>query len=120
MCQKRLPLFKINVILIYIKFKSVGQYFMAEFFINFTHYIDEDAPVKIRMIGETQQEDNVNVERKDSNIMALEYIISGEGILEIDGKTYYPKVGDVSLFQLLRRQLFQGHTLLSQKFQKQL
>ncbi len=68
---------------------------MAEFFINFTNYIDEDAPVKIRMIGETQQEDNVNVERVNSDIMALEYIISGEGILEINGKTYYPKVGDV-------------------------
>ena len=68
---------------------------MAEFFINFSRYIDEDSPVKIRMIGETQQEDSVNEERRDSDIMALEYIVSGEGILEIDGKTYYPKVGDV-------------------------
>lgn len=72
---------------------------MAEFFINFTNYIDEDAPVKIRMIGETQQEDNVNVERVNSDIMALEYIVSGEGILEINGKTYYPKVGDVFFLQ---------------------
>ena len=52
---------------------------MAEFFINFTRYIDEESPVKIRMIGETQQEDSVNEERKNSDIMALEYIISGEG-----------------------------------------
>ena len=72
---------------------------MAEFFINFSRYIDEDSPVKIRMIGETQQEDSVNEERRDSDIMALEYIVSGEGILEIDGKTYYPKVGDCFLLK---------------------
>lgn len=68
---------------------------MAEFFINFSHLIDEKSPVNIRVIGETQKEDSVNNERKNSEIMALEYIISGEGVLEINGKTYYPKAGDV-------------------------
>ena len=52
---------------------------MAEFFINFSHLIDEKSPVNIRVIGETQKEDSVNNERKNSDIMALEYIISGEG-----------------------------------------
>lgn len=62
---------------------------------NFTQYKRETAPVNIWMVGETYCDEGFRIERSESDLMALEFIISGEGTLEIDGQTLHPLENDV-------------------------
>lgn len=68
---------------------------MVEDFKNFTQYKRETAPVNIWMVGETYCDEGFRIERSESDLMALEFIISGEGTLEIDGQTLHPLENDV-------------------------
>lgn len=51
----------------------------------------------IEMAGITYPDSRYHIERENSWIHCLEYIIRGEGRIEMDGKIYYPKQGDVYL-----------------------
>lgn len=68
---------------------------MVEDFKNFTQYKGETAPVNIWMVGETYCDEGFQIERSDSELMALEFIISGKGTLEIEGQTLHPAENDV-------------------------
>ena len=71
---------------------------MVEDFKNFTQYKRETAPVNIWMVGETYCDEGFRIERSESDLMALEFIISGEGTLEIDGQTLHTLENDVIFF----------------------
>lgn len=68
---------------------------MIEDFKNFSSLIRDDDPVKIIMVGETYCDKSYRIKREKSDIMALEYIISGTGVLEIDGQYLMPQQEDV-------------------------
>lgn len=54
-------------------------------------FYDQALPVNVMVIGETSCRPNYHVIRPRSQIMALEYITGGSGILEINGQTYHPE-----------------------------
>ncbi|MDO4365001.1 MAG: AraC family ligand binding domain-containing protein, partial [Clostridia bacterium] len=54
-------------------------------------------PLEIRFVGETVCDEKYIIKRKHSEIMSLEYIVDGKGVLEINGQTLYPKKGDIFL-----------------------
>lgn len=58
---------------------------------------DDNIPLGISFVGETLCDEKYIIERNDSSVASLEYIVDGVGTLEINGKTYHPKKGDVFL-----------------------
>lgn len=68
---------------------------MIEDFKNFTALNDEDEPIKIEIVGETYCDKTFNIERKHSDLNALEFIIDGEGTLDIDGQHLVPSKNDI-------------------------
>lgn len=54
-------------------------------------------PLGIRFVGETICDEKYLIEREKSDIISLEYIVDGEGTLEINGQILHPKKGDVFL-----------------------
>lgn len=68
---------------------------MNEEFINFSTFLDDTLPIRVDFVGESMCDSSFYFSRKNSVIYALEYIISGSGVLKIDGKTYYPKKDDI-------------------------
>lgn len=52
-------------------------------------------PFGIRFVGETLCDEKFSVQRSNSDLAAFEYIVDGTGTLEINGKVYYPKKGDM-------------------------
>ncbi len=58
--------------------------------INFWKFYNSNLPANIMVIGKTNCDKNYHIHRENSGINALEIITSGSGILEINGKTYYP------------------------------
>lgn len=56
-----------------------------------------DAPVIIKFVGETVCDKKYEVERRCSDLSALEYIVDGCGTLEINGQVLHPKKGDIFL-----------------------
>lgn len=58
---------------------------------------DDNLPFGISFVGETLCDEKYIIERNDSTVASLEYIVDGVGTLEINGKTYHPKKGDVFL-----------------------
>ena len=68
---------------------------MNEIILNLAPYYDESLPLNIRMTGETICDDTIDVVRTKSELTALEFIDSGNGILEINGKRYEIKQNDV-------------------------
>lgn len=59
--------------------------------INFYKNYNPDYPVNIMVIGKTVCDNGYYVHREKSHIMALEYVSKGNGLLEINGKTYNTK-----------------------------
>lgn len=67
------------------------------------HYYDPNRPVNIMMAGISYCDKSYLIERADSEIMSFEYIISGGGTLEIDGRIYHPQKNDVYILPLHSR-----------------
>lgn len=63
--------------------------------INFWKFYNDTLPVNIMVIGKTKCDKDYHVSRDCSRINALEIITAGNGILEINGKTYYPNKNSV-------------------------
>ncbi len=58
--------------------------------VSFWPYYNRDLPVNVMVIGETICSDDYYVCRNQSRIMAIEYIVSGSGTLNINSKSYNP------------------------------
>lgn len=54
-------------------------------------------PFYVELAGITFPDINYNIQRENSDIYVLEYIMEGCGIVEIDGQTFFPSKGDVYL-----------------------
>lgn len=63
--------------------------------INFWKFYNDTFPVNIMVIGKTNCDKNYHISRENSGINALEIITAGSGILEVNGKTYYPNKNSV-------------------------
>ena len=64
---------------------------------SFSQFNKEGDPFGINFIGKTICDDRYYARRENSHIMSLEYIIEGEGTLEINGQILKPTTGDVFL-----------------------
>ncbi len=64
-----------------------------------THFFifnkDSSMPIKIENIGYTPPHPRYCIQRDHNNYFVLEYVISGKGYLEINGKTYELEAGDI-------------------------
>ena len=63
----------------------------------FNSFVTRENPIDISIVGETFCDENYYIERECSDLMALEYIVSGSGTLEINGQTLCPKANSVVL-----------------------
>ena len=82
---------------------------MIENFKNFSSFMSQEDPLKVWLVGETYCDRNFSIERENSDMMALEYIIEGTGTLNIDGQHLTPEAGDVFFFEAWQQsQLFYG------------
>lgn len=68
---------------------------MLEEFKNYITFAREDDPLKILLIGETYCDKAFIIERKCSDLNALEFIVEGSGVLEIEGQIVYPQKDDI-------------------------
>ncbi len=64
---------------------------------EFSRYINDSDPIGINFVGKSICDQSFYIERENSPIMSLEYIVEGEGVLEINGQTLYPSACDVFL-----------------------
>lgn len=64
---------------------------------EFSRYVKDNDPIGINFVGKSVCDQSFCVEREHSNIMSLEYIVEGEGVLKINGQTLYPSGGDIFL-----------------------
>lgn len=62
------------------------------------HYYDKN-PINILGVGESFWSGNVRIERKVSDLTAIEFVVDGEGILENNGKIYELSAGDIFLLR---------------------
>lgn len=60
-------------------------------------------PFWIEMCGITNCDEKYHIIREDSKVCVCEYIIKGSGTLNISGKTYYPKAGDIYILPEFER-----------------
>lgn len=56
---------------------------------------DQERPFYIEMAGITYPDPNYHIERKRSHIHCFEYVIDGEGTVQVDNQTNYPCKGDL-------------------------
>ena len=59
----------------------------------------ENLPFAIELAGISYCDGSYRITRSQSPITVIEYVISGEGIIEIDGQTYRPSAGDVYILR---------------------
>ena len=52
-------------------------------------------PFEILLAGTSWCDGSYRIKRQCSEVMVVEYIISGSGVVKCDGKTYYPEAGDM-------------------------
>lgn len=64
---------------------------------SFSQFVKEGDPFGINFVGKTVCDEKFYTEREVSDIMSLEYIIEGDGTLEINGQTLHPTTSDVFL-----------------------
>lgn len=64
----------------------------------FHHYYDRN-PINILGVGESFWSGNRKIERRVSDLTAIELVLDGEGILENNGKTYELCSGDIFLLR---------------------
>lgn len=55
---------------------------------------DDNLPFKVELAGVSYCSGTYRINRKKSEIMCIEYILSGCGTVKTRGKTFYPKQGD--------------------------
>lgn len=67
-------------------------------------------PLSVNLVGETICDEKFDIRRECSDLISLEYIVDGSGILEINGQTLKPEKGDVFFLPLGSR-----HHYYSQK-----
>lgn len=70
---------------------------MIEHLKDFSRYLNPQQPLGVWFLGETVNGENLLIERGCSNLMSLEYVMSGSGTLEINGQILHPRAGDVFL-----------------------
>lgn len=58
---------------------------------------DQDAPFAIELAGKSLCDGSYRIYREHSSIWVLEYIVSGRGTIQTEGKEYFPQAGDVYL-----------------------
>lgn len=68
---------------------------MVEIFKNFTAFNDENEPLKIEIVGETECDKTFSIERRCSDLNALEFILDGKGTLDIDNQHLVPEKNDI-------------------------
>lgn len=68
---------------------------MIENFKNFVTLVNESDPLKVLMVGETYCDEHFNIVRECSDLNALEFIVSGNGTLDIEGQQLAPDSDDV-------------------------
>lgn len=73
---------------------------MIEKYKNFTAFNGADVPLKIDIVGETFCDKTFGIERKCSDLNALEFIVDGSGTLDIDGQHLIPEKNDVFLLKV--------------------
>lgn len=56
---------------------------------------EDDKPFAVQMSGISYCDSNYRIDREDSPVSVIEYIVAGRGTLVINGETYYPEAGDV-------------------------
>jgi len=66
---------------------------MYEKFINSPHF-DEGLPFAIKLAGISYCDGSYCIHREKSDILVLEYVISGCGTVKAGTRVYYPKAGD--------------------------
>ncbi len=62
--------------------------------------IDEQTkklPFYVELTGVTYPDPDYGIDRENSDIFVLEYVMDGSGVVEIDGQIFYPAKGDVYL-----------------------
>lgn len=62
---------------------------------NVKAFREDDLPLGILFVGETLCDEKFCISRKNSDLNALEFIVEGEGTLEINGQILHPKKNDV-------------------------
>ncbi len=62
---------------------------------HFKSFIDDKLPLTVNYVGESFCDETFYFQRQCYECHSLEYIISGTGILHINGKTYEPKDDDI-------------------------
>lgn len=58
-------------------------------------FSEQNRPFYIEMAGITYSDPNYHITRKNSHIHCFEYIINGEGIVQVDNRTNHPVKGDL-------------------------
>lgn len=66
---------------------------MIEEFVNQPSF-DSDLPFSVSLAGISYCDGTYKIFRKNSDVVCIEYIISGCGTVEADGKAFYPREGD--------------------------
>lgn len=70
---------------------------MNEIIYNFSQYNDGKLPLNVMIGGVSYCDHTYSISRVNADVLSFEYIIDGEGTLEINGETLHPKKGDVYL-----------------------
>ncbi len=68
---------------------------MIEDFKNFMPFVSDSDPLRIEIVGETYCDKHFCIVRKNSDLNALEFIIDGQGTLDINGHHLVPKKNDI-------------------------
>ncbi len=70
---------------------------MKEYSQNLSMFIPPDLPFRVNYVGESLCDETFLIERERYDTYSLEYILEGEGFLEINGQSLVPKAGDIFL-----------------------
>lgn len=80
----------------YITVKKVRNTIIMEHIISFLIPDDTvNTPFYVQLTGISYPDPNYVISREQSEIYCLEYIIDGEGTIQVDNKIYHPSKGDV-------------------------
>lgn len=81
---------------------------MIEEFKNFVPLIDENDPLKIKLVGETYCDKHFHIARPNSDLNALEFILDGCGTLDIDGQHLEPTKDDIFFLKVGSRHKYKS------------
>ncbi|MBE5957575.1 MAG: AraC family transcriptional regulator [Lachnospiraceae bacterium] len=70
---------------------------MNEDIYNFDHSSDNSRGIIFALTGITYADKNYRIARRNSDVTVIEYIIEGEGTIEVNGNVFHPKKGDTYL-----------------------